>query len=89
MASDLFGPVPLPHKTAVRERLLALRCGAELNYQRAYGLTRAIPNRPANWQANVRDELHRLWHRGYFTRREESTGMIYTRTNKREDDNGQ
>jgi hypothetical protein len=82
MAGDLFGPVPQPHKTAVRGRLLALRYGAELNYQRAYGLTRAIPNKPVNWQANVRDELHRLWHRGYFTRREDSGGMIYTRTDK-------
>jgi hypothetical protein len=89
MKTDLFGPVPLPHKTAVRERLLAMPCGdAIVYYHAAYKLCRAIPNRPTNWQANIRDEIHRLRDRGYFTERKDSTGTIYIRTNKREDDNG-
>ena len=90
MKTDLFGPVPLPHKTAVRERLLALRCGETLIYHTTYKLCRDIPNKPVNWQANIRDELHRLCHRGYFTQAMGSGDAVYTRTNKpREDDNGQ
>jgi hypothetical protein len=81
-ANDLFGSAPQPHKTAVRERLLALPAGTELDYQQAYKLTRAIPNRPANWQANVRDELHRLCHKGHFTQRDTGIGMVYTRTDR-------
>lgn len=80
--SDLFGSPPPPHKTAVREVLLVLPCGQAIMYQDAYKLTRAIPNKPANWQANVRDELHRLWHGGYFTQSKGMFGAVYTRTDK-------
>jgi hypothetical protein len=72
----------------VRGRLLALPRGEAIIYQTAYKLTRDIPNKPVNWQANVRDELHRLWHRGYFTQAADGAGTVYVRTDKREDDNG-
>jgi hypothetical protein len=79
---DLFGaPPPPPHKTQVRERLLALQRGTEITYEGAYARCRDIRNRPVNWQANIRDELHRLWQGGYFTR-SDPPRTVYTRTDK-------
>ena len=81
---DLFGspPPPRPHKTQVGERLRALRRGEAIVYETAYKLCRDIPNRPVNWEANIRDELHRLWHKGYFIQSKGDAGAVYTRTDK-------
>jgi hypothetical protein len=77
--SNLFGQDDqVPHKARVRERFLAMPKGATTNYQKAYDLMRSIKPRPQHWQANIRDEMHRLRDRGAF--RVLTDGRTYVRT---------